>query len=179
MTEPVKIVVGSTNPVKGRAALEAFQSMFPEQSFELQQIAVPSGVSVQPVGQEETLRGAQNRALAAQQALPEADYWVGLEGGVQEMGDDLMAIAWMVVRSRTRVGQSCTAGFYVPPEVARLVRAGMEVGEADDLVFHMNDSKRNSGASGILTHGVIDRAGLYGHALILALIPFKNEDLYA
>ena len=41
-----------------------------------------------------------------------------------------------------------------------------------------SNSKQDNGAVGLLTDSVIDRAQLYEQAMILALIPFKNEILY-
>jgi non-canonical (house-cleaning) NTP pyrophosphatase len=38
--------------------------------------------------------------------------------------------------------------------------------------------KQANGAIGILTGDVIDRTELYQHAVILALVPFKNDGLY-
>jgi non-canonical (house-cleaning) NTP pyrophosphatase len=54
----------------------------------------------------------------------------------------------------------------------------MELGEADDLVFGRSNSKQDNGAIGLLTGDVIDRAQLYEQAVILALVPFKNPDMY-
>jgi inosine/xanthosine triphosphatase len=177
-TSTQKIVVASTNPVKGQATLGAFSRMFPEAAFELEQVNVRSGVADQPMSHAETLQGAHNRALAARNAVPQANYWVGIEGGVEPLGIDLLGFAWMVVRSKTMTGKSCTASFLLPPKVTRLINSGVEMGKADDIVFQQTDSKRKQGAAGILTHNVIDRVMLYEHALVLALIPFRNEDLY-
>jgi non-canonical (house-cleaning) NTP pyrophosphatase len=52
------------------------------------------------------------------------------------------------------------------------------LGEADDIVFGRSNSKQKEGAIGLLTGNVVDRAGLYEHAVILALVPFKNVALY-
>jgi len=54
----------------------------------------------------------------------------------------------------------------------------MELGHADDMVFKRDNSKQKNGAVGILTHDLIDRASYYEQALILALIPFINKDIY-
>ena len=59
-----------------------------------------------------------------------------------------------------------------------MIRQGKELGEADDIVFNRANSKQDNGAVGLLTDNVIDRAQLYEQAVILALIPFKNEALY-
>jgi inosine/xanthosine triphosphatase len=140
---------------------------------------VPSGVGNQPRTDAETLRGAEARAARALVAEPDASFWVGIEGGVANMEERLAAYAWVVVRSRDRTGQARTGTFFLPEAVARLVRDGIELGEADDRVFGCIDSKREGGAVGLLTGGVIDRVALYQHAVTLALIPFRNAELYS
>jgi inosine/xanthosine triphosphatase len=174
------IVVASQNPVKIRAVADGFQRMFPDQEFAIQAISVPSGVSQQPGSDAETMMGALNRATEAARQLPEADYWVGIEGGVEETsGGEMIAFAWVVVCDHERVGRGRTGTFYLPPAVTDLVRQGKELGEADDIVFGRVNSKQENGAVGLLTGDVINRAQLYEHAIILALIPFKNSRLYS
>ena len=51
-------------------------------------------------------------------------------------------------------------------------------GDADDVVFERSNSKQANGAVGLLTGDVITRASLYAHAVVLALIPFRNMELY-
>jgi inosine/xanthosine triphosphatase len=173
------IVVASQNPVKLQAALTGFERMFPGENFRIRGLEVPSGVSRQPLTDEETLQGALNRASRACQADPAADFWVGIEGGVEARGDELAAFAWVVVQSTTQVGKGRTGTFFLPPPVANLVRQGVELGEADDIVFQRNNSKQENGAIGLLTGDVIDRVKLYEPAVILALVPFRNPSLYA
>lgn len=178
----MKIVVASTNPVKIQAVQQGFARMFPGQEFEIVAVSAPSGVRAQPRSSVETLQGALNRARNAAQAHPQADYWVGVEGGIevdeQISRGEMCAFAWIVVQSGERLGKGCTGRFYLPPAVADLVRQGMELGEADDLVFGRSNSKQENGAVGLLTGDVIDRARLYEPAVIFALIPFKNPELY-
>ena len=57
----MKITVASINPVKIQSALHGFQQMFLDVSFTAEGLSVPSGVSDQPMTDEETLRGALNR----------------------------------------------------------------------------------------------------------------------
>ncbi len=173
-----KIVIASHNPIKIQATLSGFMRMFPGIEFGLTSVSVPSGVSDQPGTNQETLQGAQNRATGAKQAEPEADYWVGIEGGIEQDAGQMAAFAWIVVQGREGIGQGRTGTFFLPPEVAQLVRQGKELGEADDIVFGRTNSKQDNGAVGILTGNVIDRARLYEQAVILALIPFKNPGLY-
>lgn len=171
------IVVASNNPVKIQAALAGFQRAFPDETFTARGVAVPSGVSDQPMSDEETLQGAFQRARNAQQATPEADYWAGIEGGCEEAHGELFAFAWIVILTRGKIGKGRTGAFCLPREVADLVRQGIELGEADDRVFGRSNSKQGSGSVGILTGDVITRIDYYEHAVVLALIPFKNPTL--
>lgn len=174
-----KVVVASHNPVKLLAARTGFERMFAGEVFEFVSTAVPSGVRDQPMSSEETLRGALNRARAARQFLPDAEFWVGIEGGIEDDGaGEMAAFAWVTVLADGLEGKARTGTFYLPVEVARLIHAGKELGEADDIVFGRTNSKQENGAIGILTGDVIDRAALYEHAVVLALVPFRNPDLY-
>ena len=79
----MKIAVGSTNPVKIGSVREAFERAFGE--VEVIGVEVSSGVSDQPWGEEETRLGARNRARAVLTKVVDAEYGVGLEGGVVEI----------------------------------------------------------------------------------------------
>ncbi len=171
------IVVASTNPVKLDSARAGFERMFPQESFQVRGAVVSSGVSDQPMSDAETLQGASNRAENARMSAPDADYWVGIEGGCEDLHGALMAFAWIVVLTRTESGRGRTGAFCLPQEIAALVRQGVELGEADDRVFGRSNSKQMNGAIGILTGDVIDRVRYYEEAVILALIPFKNPQL--
>jgi non-canonical (house-cleaning) NTP pyrophosphatase len=63
--------------------------------------------------------------------------------------------------------------------VAILVREGMELGDADDIVFAKSNSKQQNGAVGLLTNDVITRKSLYLPAVQMAFIPFLNPELYS
>ncbi|KAL6871283.1 NTPase [Trichoderma novae-zelandiae] len=187
-----RVVVASRNPVKISAAREAFRGMFPSADFSFTGLNVPSGVADQPMTDAETLQGARNRAQNARDAEPQADYWVGIEGGVDDSGDSMETFAWVVVLGRAktagselaseapgvrRMGRARTAAFFQPEEVARLVRGGMELGPADDEVFGSENSKLHSGSIGLLTGDLINRSAYYVPAVIGALIPFRNSTL--
>ena len=172
------IALASHNPVKIQATLNGFRRMFPGEEFVVEPVSVPSGVSDQPMSSAETLAGAANRATRAAEAVPYADFAAGIEGGVEEEEGGMAAFAWIVVVSHGRRGIGRTGTFYLPPRVAGLLREGMELGDADDVVFNRSNSKQDNGAVGILTGDVIDRVRLYEHAVILALVPFRNPTLY-
>jgi inosine/xanthosine triphosphatase len=173
-----RVVVASTNPTKIQAVENGFQEMFPEGAFAVEGVKAPSGVPDQPIGDEETYRGAFNRLQAARQDHPTADFWVGIEGGNVETPHGMEVMAWVVVQSADRTGKARTAGFYLPPRVIELVHQGYELGHADDIVFGTSNSKQEMGSSGLLTHNVMTRVRFYRQAVILALIPFVQPELY-
>lgn len=172
------VVVGSGNPVKLEAARAAFGRVFPDVDHRVEGLPVPSGVPDQPRGVEETRRGARNRVGAAADRRPEADFWVGIEGGVLERGAAMYAFARICVRSVEGEGESSSGIFRVPEPVAERVRAGAELGAADDEVFGTEASKRGQGAVGLLTGGAVDRTELYAQGVCLALAPFVHPGLY-
>jgi inosine/xanthosine triphosphatase len=175
----ITVILASDNPVKIQATLNGFQRMFPGDEFHVETVSVSSGVSSQPMSNEETLQGATNRARRAAEANPNANYWVGIEGGVEQDDGELVAFAWVVVMSHSLTGKGRTGAFFLPPMVTALIRQGKELGEADDIVFGRSNSKQDNGAVGLLTGDVIDRVQLYETAVILALIPFKNVQMYS
>lgn len=168
----MKIAVASTNPVKLSATEAGCRRVFGDQPLLMLPIEVSSGVPDQPMSDAETRRGARQRAAAAEAAAPGADFYFGLEGGIDDDGETLWAFAWIAARWPGGSGEARTAAFALPEEVATLVRRGVELGEADDRVFGHSGSKRKGGAVGILTGGRLDRAGLYEPAVVLALIPW-------
>jgi inosine/xanthosine triphosphatase len=171
---PIKVVVASTNPVKLEAVKSAFEACF-KTPLELVTVSVPSGVAEQPLTDAETLQGARNRAANALVKFPDAHYAVGLEGGIEDTHDGMLSFAWVVVKTQTLESRGRTATLVLPQAVALLVRQGVELGEANDRIFGVQNSKHNLGAVGLLTNGLIDRKKLYTDAVIMALIPFMRQ----
>ena len=174
----IKVIIASLNPVKINAVKEGFGKMFPAQTFSFHGVNVTSNVSAQPMSDSETFEGASNRASNAMKVLPDADYWVGIEGGVEQKGSDMEAFAWIIIKSTHGDGMARTSTFFLPDRVVELINEGKELGDADDIVFGQSNSKQQNGAVGILTGNVVDRTSYYTQAVILALIKFKNSSLY-
>jgi inosine/xanthosine triphosphatase len=172
-----KIVVASKNPVKLEAVREGL-SAFLNGLIEILEVSVESGVSDQPMSDADTYLGAENRVKNAMLQFSGYDFYVGIEGGVEESVSGLMAFAWIVISNGEKTGKARTASFFLPPEVARLVHQGMELGDADDIVFSKSNSKQQNGAVGLLTNDVITRKSLYLPAVQMAFIPFLNPEMY-
>jgi non-canonical (house-cleaning) NTP pyrophosphatase len=80
---------------------------------------------------------------------------------------------------KTIFGLAKTGSFLLPTNLGKLIKEGMELGDADDKVFGRIKAKHGSGTVGLLTNGLIDRSAYYEHALILALVPWIRADVYA
>lgn len=173
-----KVLVGSTNPVKINSTKLAFEAAFPGEEIDVIGQSAVSNVRDQPLSDPETYEGAYNRANDIKQHDQEADFFVGIEGGVEDKNGDLEAFAWTVVLNNGTLGKARTASFTLPHEVSSLVRSGMELGHADDQVFNRKHSKQQNGAVGLLTNDAIDRTEYYKHAVILALVPFIKPEFY-
>lgn len=176
----MRILVASENPVKIAAVEEAFGKFFPELIIE--GVKLDSGVSAQPV-QDETFIGAQKRAFALREYDQEnkinADYYVGIEGGVSEYFERWFGYGCMFIldsKGRTAVGMS--PHFELPSSVVSKLLNGAELGDIIDELSTDNNSKQKSGAIGYFTRDVIDRKELYVSGLISALVPFLNKKLY-
>ncbi|HCG9186518.1 TPA: inosine/xanthosine triphosphatase [Vibrio parahaemolyticus] len=167
-----KVVIASLNPAKINAVKSAFQSAFPQQAFEFVGISVPSEVADQPMTNEETHRGGLNRVKNAKLEMPTADFYVGLEAGIE--GN--VTFAWMVIESDTHRGESRSASLMLPPEVLAQLADANELGDVMDKVFGTENIKQKGGAISLLTQNQLTRSSVYHQALILALIPFTNPD---
>jgi inosine/xanthosine triphosphatase len=173
-----KVIISSKNPVKLEASKKGFEKMFPEERFEFIVCPVSSEVPDQPKGNEETFQGALNRIKNAKQEKPGADFYVGIEGGINLREKNTEVFAWVVIESKEKIGQSKTATFCLPEKVNNFLKQGEETGIATDLVFKTKNSKQKGGSVGILTDGAITRTNYYENSVALALIPFKNKNLY-
>lgn len=169
------ILVGSSNPTKINAVKQAFHLVYPKMKFKVIGKTVSSGVSDQPMGEKETFLGANNRVLGL--LKEEANYYVGIEGGCCFIDKKLYAFAWVITRDDKKVGCGKTSLFQLPRKIQNLVETGVELGEADDIVFGRKNSKRKDGAVGILTGGLVDRTRYYKEAVLMSLIPFINSKL--
>lgn len=172
----MKIAVGSTNPVKITAVRQTISRIWPE--AEIVPINVPSGVSDMPMTDEETRTGARNRALAAREAL-DADFGVGLEGGVQPEPFGLTLHGWVVVVDRDgRTGIGGGGRLPLPEHIAQKVLAGTELGDVMDEVLDDHNTKQKGGAVGALTNGLVLRGETFALATAYAFAPFVSPDLY-
>jgi inosine/xanthosine triphosphatase len=171
------IAVGSSNPAKVAAAEAASAKLWP--GAKVVAVEAASGVAEQPRTDEEAVRGAENRARAALAAAG-ADLGLGLEGNTVETPDGMFLSGWAVAVDRSgRRGIGCGGRLLLPPSVADEVRRGRELGPVMDERTGGRDTKKGPGAVGILTKGLVSRPAAFETAVIYALVPFLDPDLYS
>ena len=176
LTDIRQVAVGSGNPVKVAAVRAVLGTLVDVAA--ITPVVVASGVPDQPVGDEETVRGARTRARAAR-AAADADLGVGLEGGIVDGPEGMRTCAWCVVVHRDgREGVGGSLAMPLPDGVAALIRAGAELGHAMDT-FAATRGTKGKGAVGILTGDRIDRQAAYEVLVTYAMAPFLTPALYA
>lgn len=167
------VAVGSANPNKLDAVRRAFDGFDGFSGASFVSKAAPSGVSDQPVGYEETLKGADNRALGA---FEKNGYGVGLESGLVPMAGTAtgyMNLTACVIFDGARFHRGVGPAFELPPEVCRLVVS--EACELDEAVRRagLSDNARigyAEGLIGILSGGAVTRADYMVPAVTMALV---------
>jgi inosine/xanthosine triphosphatase len=157
----MKLVIGSVNPTK----VQAVERVFTE--WEVTGSATDSGVSHQPMSDEQTKQGAVNRALLALDKQS-ADAGAGLEGGVMSIENKLYLCNWgaLTFPSGT-IFTASGARIELPDEFLPELQAGKELGEIMEAYAKKTDVRMNEGAIGIFTNGQIDRRAMFTHVMQL------------
>ena len=178
----MRVAVGSLNPVKVEAARLVFERFFSE--VEIKPVEVETSISAQPIGIDQVIKGAVERAYQALSSVTGSDYGVGLEAG-------LIPYPWTItgylnhqvcalVDHELKVTLGSSMGFEFPSRVIeRLERR--EVREAEEVMEEITGIERigeSAGAIGYLTKNHVKRLDLSIQALTSALIPRLNPNLY-
>ena len=187
MNNHVKVVVGSTNPVKVNAVRVVFEKYYP--GCQVLGVGAASGVSGQPMTEEETIRGARNRARAV---LTGSDFGVGIEGGVCEIEGKLFECAWVAVvkvkNEKLKVKDDGNEDGYVeglggglyfelPEKIASRIRDGEELGPVMEEIMQY-DVKRSEGAIGVFSKGKLSRQQAYEQIVTTAVLKFVSPEWF-
>lgn len=172
----MKVNVGSGNPVKVRATENVLGLIYGD--VEIRGIEVESGVPDQPVGLEETVRGAVNRA---RRAFRDCELSVGIESGLHRVPETITGfvdLQWCAIYDGEHITLGVSAGFEYPPMVVEEVLAGREVGDVMDELTGVDELGRKRGAVSFLSGGLLDRTGNTEQCVLMAMIPRMNPSLY-
>jgi inosine/xanthosine triphosphatase len=173
------IFVGSKNPVKINSVINAGSETWP--NLKVVGIDVPSGINEQPMTDEETQTGSNNRAktvltkglktLSKKEIKEQTILGIGLEGGVFEKNKaELWSTVWATVIDQDgTLYESNGARFKVPNIIADRILAGEEMGPIMGSFFSDPNLKQKQGAIGAITKGFVDRTEEYTIIVKLAL----------
>lgn len=161
----MKVMVGSANPTK----IEAVRKAFSLSNYEVavQGSDIPSLVSAQPIGHDETKLGAINRA---RQAAVRNDVGIGLEAGIVKMDTEYYLCNWGAMALSS--GELFVAGGLLLPLPRYLnehLQAGKELGPLVDQFWNRQNAKHQEGIAGILTNNRVRRTDLFVQ-IVLPLI---------
>lgn len=174
----MKIAIGSKNPIKIKAARQAFLSIWPDEKLELVASDVPSGVSDQPLTMEDTIKGAINRAKTVKVAL-RPDYAVGIESGLVKIGTQWFEDGWVaIIDAYGRIGLGGAPRIEVAPPIMKLIRQGHEMADAADSVFGSPGATSVHGYSGLLTDSLFTTTDVLCDAAIMALGRFVHPEIF-
>ena len=140
-------------------------------------MSAPSGVPDQPMTADETRLGAVNRVEYCK-AHGKADFYVAMEGGVDEFEYGPCTFAYVVVASADRISVGRSAILPLPQQIFQALKQGEELGPVMDRLFNTDNIKQKGGAIGLLTNGLETRGSNYYQAMILAMAPFLHPNLY-
>lgn len=176
----MKIVIGSTNPVKIAAFAELIPSYKILESAELISKNVPSLISEQPLSLEETIQGAKNRAQAA---AAYGDIGIGIESGLFNIPNTNrhMDICVCCIYANNTFMLGFSSAFEIPTKVlGYILNEHVDLGQAMKLAG-LTDQEQigaGQGAIGILTNGRITRKEYTKQAIIMALIQLEYAAIF-
>ncbi len=172
----MKIAIGTNNELKAKAIEAALRKVYPE--AEVVKVDVPSGVKDNPVGREEGMVGALNRAKRARDKAG-ADMGVGPEGITETTAYGSFVYGWVaIVDTSGRVGFGASAQVMLPAAVEeRVLGAHMTMDQAmSEISKKTKDEIRfKHGTNGVLTNGMYDREKEFRDATICALARFVSD----
>lgn len=191
----MKILVASTNPVKIEAVRRVAQDIWPDS--EVVGVQTESGVSAQPMSDNETKQGSINRAKNALANyfspitfdLPNSKKQnekskmkgersqnivllsVGLEGGVFEndLGEMWNTVWISVLDEFGNVVSVNGSRFLIPSQVAAGIKLGQEMGDVLEQMTGIKNIKHKEGFIGYMTNNTSTRVDEYSNLVRLAV----------
>ncbi|MFX1419704.1 MAG: inosine/xanthosine triphosphatase [Promethearchaeota archaeon] len=184
----INICVGSLNPTKLNSVKQAFSRYF--KNFKVYNIKAESEVAKQPIGLKSIIDGAINRAKYALNFLINTRniqnniYGVGIEAGLAEVPRtktgfmDFQFCA--IIDEKDQISLGSGIAFEYPDFVIDqiLFDKDTEIGDILGNLAQNKNLKNELGAISFLSKNVITRTEILTQAVICALLPFINKEVY-
>lgn len=172
------IAVGSTNKTKIDPVKDVFSRHF--KNIKVVGVKVSSGVSDQPKNDDQIYKGALNRATNALKSVKNAQYGVGIEGGIHQYSYGWFERSLVVIIDKKGdIGIGASGGLALPKKVVEKIQKGKNLEEAVDELFGTKEIGEGIGMFGVFTKGVVTRTSGVAHGVAFALARFLHKDIYS
>lgn len=178
----LRIAVGSTSAPKVqcvRSGIARWQQLprFAGVSVEITEHKTESGVPDQPIGHEQTAQGAINRARSLHASGVVADFYVGIEGGVDELHVNgerhAFCNGYVYVWDGARGFLGSMGAAPLSPQLhADIYTKGISLGDSIAAAFQREHINHEEGFVGVATDNLITRADFCAHGFLFAFMPF-------
>lgn len=177
----VVVAVGSRNAAKTAGVRRAFSAFF--QDVEIKEVDTTSLVRAQPTSLDETVEGAEERAIFALESA-RSDFGVGVEAGLIGLGKgwpghhlNLQVAAVLDFAGHLSFG--CSSGFPIPTRFVERVKQNRE--ELDRYARELTGVREVREEHGIVYHlsgRRLSRVEMTEQCVSMALIPWLHAKLY-
>lgn len=180
----MKIAVGTLNKGKVEAVAKACEEYPLLNGAEVCGVDVDSGVASQPIGLEEIMKGAKNRAKGARESGGEFSLGIGLESGiflVPHTKSEYMDTTACAIYDGKEFHLGMSSCFEYPPKmIEKVLKDKKSISEAAvEMKFAEEESFREGlGMIGVLTKARINRMDYSYQAVQMALIHLENSEHY-
>lgn len=182
------ISIGSLNPSKIKAIKKTF--LMVDRNFQFISYKVNSGVPDQPIGINIIVQGAINRAKKAlnyslEDKINREDLHlgIGIEAGlakIEQSNSGYMDFQFCaIIDENDYLTLGSGMAFEYPKHVIKqVINEGKEIGEIMAQISGNSNIKNQLGAIGFLSKGLLKREDILSKAVICALIPRINNDMF-
>ena len=177
----MKIAIGTTSSPKVSWVQEAVK-VCPYFAYTLEEIEyilekVPSDVADMPLSLEVTLEGAKNRAQNLIKKGIDADFYVGIEGGVWSVLDKKVLGGTIYIINKAGEGHFGISQVMEVPSIIEhmLYEEGKELGPAMEALKWSVHSRSEEGSMGAWSDNMLVRKDEFTLAFKAAISPFFNE----
>ena len=176
----MEVVIGSNNKPKRNAVENSFKAAFPTEEITIETISTNSGVSAHPTSGEESIKGALTRMAQAKELIADADYYVGIEGGLLRSSGRAWEIGWIAINdSSGKIATGLSAGIELRGKILDAITDGIELNEVLENDFGIQFAGDSNGFYGLATNDLTTRQAAYEQGVTFALASFLHPEFYS
>jgi len=175
----MKIVVWTTNPAKINAIKQAIAEIpyFENENIEIIPLKVDSGISDMPITAEENMLGAKNRAHNCKAQIPDADFYIGMEGGTTKYDDKAYLFGVVYILDKNWEFHYGFSNMMEVPEFFRkkIYDEGLDLGPVLEEITKEENASKKWWAFAHWSDGILTRTDQFVFAFKSAIVPFFNR----